>query len=201
MSLDHIKNAFYVNIVTIQQGYYNDNGHIKKRPLVCLKIGFVDGESSNTNRNMSIRCKEHKKKYGGISIPLLICELYHPRILETYIKTKLVNNLKIMYVSGPKVSKSTEFYPITSTIMKEIIKETIIKAKEFDTNAKIRKNNEYVKKINKCIMEDDYDGLFELIYDYIGYEDDELTIINSYNDSLNNSQQQKLEQNSVLNTY
>lgn len=196
--LDHIKTAFYVNLVTIQQGYYNDNGCISKLcPLVCLKIGFIDDESSLTHINMSIRCKEHIDKYGGISIPLLVCELNHPKVLETYIKTKLGNNLEITYISGSNVNGATGFYPITSQIMKIIIKETI----KYDIEAKIHKNEKYVKKINDCIIEDDYYKLFELIYNYIGHEDDELTILDSYSDSLNKYQQQCLRQNSVLSTY
>lgn len=192
-----IEEAFYLNLIIINKGYYHDNEEISGPTIAaCLKLGSIDNAASKTSRNWELRCEEHKKKYGALeSIPMLAYSSEHPKALETCIKVLLEGkNVKIGCISGADIKFPDEFYPIQWEII-----ETIETYMEENGIPLLYRNDDIMETI-ECDDQEDSDALFDLIDEYIGYHE-ELVIIDSQGDSLSNEQIQQLKQNSILNTY
>ncbi|QKF94883.1 hypothetical protein QKU48_gp1425 [Fadolivirus algeromassiliense] len=181
-----IKRAFYLNVIVIEKAYYRDNYEGTPCKVACLKLGSVDYDSSLTDRTLSKRFNEHLTNFGATkSLPILVCERYHPKELECDIKL-LLKDMNLDIICLPKGNISKEFYPISSKIIKII--ESHIKENDWEISYK---NNEIITAINNCEQSNYSDEIFDLIDD-----DDELIILDSPNDSLKPIQIQKYKENS-----
>jgi len=182
-----INKAFYLNLIIINKAYYKTNNKLRgPKKILCLKLGSVDDEMSKTDRNIDVRIKNHTQDYGAIySIPLLICHDDKPRVLENHIKNLLAKNLKIICITGAKLVRPQEFYPLSSEII-ETIKDYIT---DNDIDL-IYENDLYTKS-------DELSNLCNIIWN----NNNDLTLLKSLNNSLTSIQLKKLTQNSILKTY
>jgi hypothetical protein len=181
-----IKRAFYLNVIVIEKAYYRDNYEGTPCKVACLKLGSVDYDSSLTDRTLSKRFNEHLTNFGATkSLPILVCERYHPKELECDIKL-LLKGMNIDIICLPKGNISKEFYPISSKIIKII--ESYIKENDWEIPYK---NNEIITAINNCEQSNHSDEIFDLIDD-----DEELIILDAPSDSLKPVQIQKYKENS-----